>query len=281
MTLEMGKPLTEARGEIAYAAEFFRWFAEEAVRIDGGYMTAPGGGSRFLVDQAARGAEPAHHPVELPDGDGHPQDRARDRRRVHVRHQAGSPDAAVDPGARRHPHRGRAAGRRRQRRHHVQPRRGDHSPHPRRQGPQALVHRFDQGREASARTVRPHGHAHVHGTRRQRAVPRLRRRESRRRRRRGHGGEDAQHRPGLHGCQPNSRAQFGRRGVHPQTHAADGGPARRARHRGRRRRRTADRRGRRREGEQSRRGRGRTRRLGAHRRRWHSTARATSTRRRS
>src|SRR5690348_2501357 len=31
MTLEMGKPLAEARGEIAYAAEFFRWFAEEAV----------------------------------------------------------------------------------------------------------------------------------------------------------------------------------------------------------------------------------------------------------
>ncbi|MEV0947534.1 NAD-dependent succinate-semialdehyde dehydrogenase [Rhodococcus sp. NPDC049939] len=49
MTLEMGKTLAEARGEIAYAAEFFRWFAEEAVRIDGGYMTAPGGGSRFLV----------------------------------------------------------------------------------------------------------------------------------------------------------------------------------------------------------------------------------------
>ncbi|HCE60751.1 MAG TPA: NAD-dependent succinate-semialdehyde dehydrogenase, partial [Janibacter terrae] len=49
MTLEMGKPLTEAKGEIAYAAEFFRWFAEEAVRIDGGYMTAPAGGSRFLV----------------------------------------------------------------------------------------------------------------------------------------------------------------------------------------------------------------------------------------
>jgi len=49
MTLEMGKPLAEARGEIAYAAEFFRWFAEEAVRLDGGYMPAPGGGSRFLV----------------------------------------------------------------------------------------------------------------------------------------------------------------------------------------------------------------------------------------
>ena len=49
MTLEMGKPLTEAKGEVAYAAEFFRWFAEEAVRIDGGFMTAPAGGSRFLV----------------------------------------------------------------------------------------------------------------------------------------------------------------------------------------------------------------------------------------
>lgn len=49
MTLEMGKPLSEARGEVAYAAEFFRWFAEEAVRIDGGYMTAPAGDSRFLV----------------------------------------------------------------------------------------------------------------------------------------------------------------------------------------------------------------------------------------
>ncbi|ADD41611.1 NAD-dependent succinate-semialdehyde dehydrogenase [Stackebrandtia nassauensis] len=49
MTLEMGKPLAEARGEIAYAAEFFRWFAEEAVRIDGGYATAPNGTGRFLV----------------------------------------------------------------------------------------------------------------------------------------------------------------------------------------------------------------------------------------
>ncbi|WAL66835.1 NAD-dependent succinate-semialdehyde dehydrogenase [Amycolatopsis cynarae] len=49
MTLEMGKPLPEARGEIAYAAEFFRWFSEEAVRIDGGYQVAPNGQGRFLV----------------------------------------------------------------------------------------------------------------------------------------------------------------------------------------------------------------------------------------
>ncbi|MBA0125266.1 NAD-dependent succinate-semialdehyde dehydrogenase [Haloechinothrix sp. YIM 98757] len=49
MTLEMGKPLAESRGEVAYAADFFRWFAEEAVRIDGGYAVAPKGGGRFLV----------------------------------------------------------------------------------------------------------------------------------------------------------------------------------------------------------------------------------------
>ncbi|TDW88320.1 succinate-semialdehyde dehydrogenase/glutarate-semialdehyde dehydrogenase [Kribbella pratensis] len=49
MTLEMGKPVAESKGEIAYAAEFFRWFAEEAVRIDGGYQIAPNGASRFLV----------------------------------------------------------------------------------------------------------------------------------------------------------------------------------------------------------------------------------------
>ncbi|MDE9367801.1 NAD-dependent succinate-semialdehyde dehydrogenase [Luteipulveratus sp. YIM 133132] len=49
MTLEMGKPLAEARGEITYAAEFFRHFASESLRIDGGYQTAPAGNARFLV----------------------------------------------------------------------------------------------------------------------------------------------------------------------------------------------------------------------------------------
>jgi len=49
MTLEMGKPLAEARGEIAYAAEFFRWFSEEAVRIEGGFAVAPNGQGRLLV----------------------------------------------------------------------------------------------------------------------------------------------------------------------------------------------------------------------------------------
>jgi succinate-semialdehyde dehydrogenase/glutarate-semialdehyde dehydrogenase len=49
MSLEMGKTVAEARGEVAYGAEFFRWFAEEAVRISGTWMTAPAGGSRLLT----------------------------------------------------------------------------------------------------------------------------------------------------------------------------------------------------------------------------------------
>ncbi|AZI57228.1 NAD-dependent succinate-semialdehyde dehydrogenase [Nakamurella antarctica] len=49
MTLEMGKPLAEARGEVAYGAEFLRWFSEEAVRITGTYSVAPAGGTRLLT----------------------------------------------------------------------------------------------------------------------------------------------------------------------------------------------------------------------------------------
>jgi succinate-semialdehyde dehydrogenase / glutarate-semialdehyde dehydrogenase len=49
MTLEMGKPLFESRLEVLYAAEFLRWFSEEAVRIDGRYATAPNGAGRLLT----------------------------------------------------------------------------------------------------------------------------------------------------------------------------------------------------------------------------------------
>lgn len=51
MTMEMGKPLAESRGEITYAAEFLRWFGEEAVRITGSYGVAPAGTSRLLVQR--------------------------------------------------------------------------------------------------------------------------------------------------------------------------------------------------------------------------------------
>lgn len=49
IVLESGKALAEARGEVAYAAEFLRWYAEEAVRIVGEVSTAPGGANRILV----------------------------------------------------------------------------------------------------------------------------------------------------------------------------------------------------------------------------------------
>src|SRR5215216_2424677 len=49
MTLEMGKPLAESKAEIAYAAEFLRWFSEEAVRIEGRYATAPNGAGRLIT----------------------------------------------------------------------------------------------------------------------------------------------------------------------------------------------------------------------------------------
>ena len=49
MTLEMGKPLAEARGEVVYGSEFLRWFSEEAVRIGGDYRTNPEGTGRGIV----------------------------------------------------------------------------------------------------------------------------------------------------------------------------------------------------------------------------------------
>ena len=51
MTLEMGKPVKESKAEIVYAAEFLRWFSEEAVRINGRYAVAPNGQGRLLTMQ--------------------------------------------------------------------------------------------------------------------------------------------------------------------------------------------------------------------------------------
>ncbi|APZ33614.1 NAD-dependent succinate-semialdehyde dehydrogenase [Microbacterium aurum] len=51
MTLEMGKPRAEARGEVTYGGEFLRWFSEEAVRIAGRYGTNPEGTGRMVVSQ--------------------------------------------------------------------------------------------------------------------------------------------------------------------------------------------------------------------------------------
>ncbi|KAA0977529.1 NAD-dependent succinate-semialdehyde dehydrogenase [Paeniglutamicibacter gangotriensis] len=49
MSLEMGKPLAEARGEVTYGAEFLRWFSEETVRDYGRYLTTPEGKNKMIV----------------------------------------------------------------------------------------------------------------------------------------------------------------------------------------------------------------------------------------
>src|SRR5262249_17625698 len=55
ITLETGKALSDSRGEVAYAAEFFRWYAEEAVRAIGQLSRAPASGARIVVQHKPAG----------------------------------------------------------------------------------------------------------------------------------------------------------------------------------------------------------------------------------
>ncbi|MGY1812789.1 NAD-dependent succinate-semialdehyde dehydrogenase [Blastococcus sp. SYSU D00820] len=66
MVRENGKTMTDARGELTYAAEFFRWFSEEAVRIDGDYRVAPAGGTRTVVVRQPVGISLAITPWNFP-----------------------------------------------------------------------------------------------------------------------------------------------------------------------------------------------------------------------
>src|ERR1700759_3087599 len=66
MTLEMGKVLPESMGEVRYGAEFFRWFAEEAVRIAGRFTPSPAGTGRVLVTKQAVGPCYAITPWNFP-----------------------------------------------------------------------------------------------------------------------------------------------------------------------------------------------------------------------
>ena len=66
MVLENGKALRDARGEILYAAEFFRWYAEEAVRIDGSLSVAPSGANRIMVQRQPVGVSYMITPWNFP-----------------------------------------------------------------------------------------------------------------------------------------------------------------------------------------------------------------------
>ena len=66
MSWENGKPLADARSEVAYAAEFFRWFAEEAVRTEGQYGASPAGGTRTVVTHRPVGVAALVTPWNFP-----------------------------------------------------------------------------------------------------------------------------------------------------------------------------------------------------------------------
>ncbi|MCF1742850.1 NAD-dependent succinate-semialdehyde dehydrogenase [Paradevosia shaoguanensis] len=66
ISLENGKAMPDARGEVAYAAEFFRWFSEEAVRLVGEVSVAPGGAYRILVEHQPIGVSVLVTPWNFP-----------------------------------------------------------------------------------------------------------------------------------------------------------------------------------------------------------------------
>ena len=180
MSAENGKSLRDARGEAAYAAEFFRWYAEEAVRIEGTLMRAPSGANRILTMHQPIGVSLLITPWNFP--------AAMATRKIgpalaagctvvlkpaaetpltalalaDLLTEAGVPDGVVNvvttttsgPVVR-----------------------GDDG---RPAGTQAVVHRVDRGRPHPARPGRQERAQLLDGARRQRAVHRLRRRGHRR-----------------------------------------------------------------------------------------------------
>ena len=215
MTLEMGKPLAEARGEVTYGAEFFRWFSEEAVRIAGRYSVAPSGGTRLLTMKQPVGPVYAITPWNFPLAMGTrkigpalaagctvvikpaAQTPLTTLALAAVLIEAGLPDGVLnvittsqsgkvsapiiaDPRLRKLTFTGSTG------------------------VGQKLI-------EQSAQNVLKVSH----GTRRQRPVRRLRRRRPGQGRRRRDAGQDAQHRRGLHRGEPVHRARVRRRRSSP------------------------------------------------------------------
>lgn len=66
ISLENGKTLTDAHGEVSYAAEFFRWFSEEAVRLNGDISTAPSGANKIIVEHQPIGVAVLITPWNFP-----------------------------------------------------------------------------------------------------------------------------------------------------------------------------------------------------------------------
>ncbi len=213
MTLEMGKALAESRAEIAYAAEFLRWFSEEAVRVHGRYMVNTTGAGRILTMRQPVGPCVFVTPWNFPTAMG--------TRKIAPAIAAGC-TMVVKP-AQQTPlsmlalaqilERAGLPGGRAERDHRPALRRGDRAAAARSAHAQAVVHRLDRGRAHADRTVGRAGPARLDGARRQRPVPRVRGRRPRRGRRGRDDREDAQRRRGLHRGQPLPRARVDRRRV--------------------------------------------------------------------
>ena len=93
MTAEQGKPLAESKGEIAYAASFIEWFAEEGKRIYGDIIPGHQADKRIMVLRQPDRRGRRDHAVEFSRGDDHAQGRAGARRRL--------PDRRASPRRRR------------------------------------------------------------------------------------------------------------------------------------------------------------------------------------
>ena len=222
ITLENGKALSDSRGEVAYSAEFFRWYAEEGVRNIGQMSVAPSSGARILVQHKPIGVAvlvtPWNFPAAMATRKIGPGARCRlsGRAEARVRDAADHARADADPGE------GGRAGRRRQRDPVAPLRPGGqrHAARPARA--HRLVHRLDRGRpQAAARGGRQHRQA-GDGARRQRAVPGVRGRRHRCRDRGRDDRQDAQHGRGVHGGEPLLRAREGRRRVREEADRQDG-----------------------------------------------------------
>ena len=98
IVLENGKTYSDALGEVRYAAEFFRWFSEEAVRITGEFRTAPAGDKRIIRRAGAGRDLPHGHSMELPLGNGDSQAGTGSGGRLHHHPQARFGHAPLRPG---------------------------------------------------------------------------------------------------------------------------------------------------------------------------------------